>query len=265
MNVTDQDIPSPRQLAAGFLMPDRGKARNSLKRPIGATPLTFPFQRDDKIAAWMWGSGPTILLVHGWEGSNADMDAFVSPLVSAGFLVVALDLPGHGASSGKFAPIPLLADAIRVVGETVGPVYGIVGHSVGCAATVTALSRGLAAERVVLLAAPVSYRDQARMVARQYGFDESEWFEMEASLNQLGADLEAIDFNAMAPTLRPAALFIHSEDDKVIPIGPIRDAAPLWKGALFRTVQGLGHMRLLGDAEVIEDVIAFLKDRRQLV
>src|SRR4051812_35581367 len=33
------------------------------------------------IAAWSWGEGPTVLLVHGWEGRAAQLVPFVEPLL----------------------------------------------------------------------------------------------------------------------------------------------------------------------------------------
>ncbi|MEO1075318.1 MAG: hypothetical protein AAFX41_05055, partial [Bacteroidota bacterium] len=48
------------------------------------------------------GTSPkTALLVHGWEGDALNFVAFVGPLRKAGFDVVALDGPAHGASSGE--------------------------------------------------------------------------------------------------------------------------------------------------------------------
>src|ERR1041385_6579395 len=37
--------------------------------------------RVDGLAAWRWGSGPPVLLVHGWGGRGAQLGAMVSPLV----------------------------------------------------------------------------------------------------------------------------------------------------------------------------------------
>src|SRR5205823_2922525 len=44
-----------------------------------------------RVNAWRWGAGPTVLLVHGWEGRGSQLGAFVEPLVRAGLSVVAFD------------------------------------------------------------------------------------------------------------------------------------------------------------------------------
>ena len=153
MTVIEQSrIPTPEQAAHLFLTPDRAKARLPQMRPPGARALSIPFGEGGALAAFEWGEGQPVLLVHGWEGSHADMDGFVAPLVASGFRAVAMDLPGHGVSTGTLAPIPLMAKAVRAVADAIGGTHGLIAHSIGCAALMTALARGLEAGRVVLLA-----------------------------------------------------------------------------------------------------------------
>jgi hypothetical protein len=107
-----------------------------------------------QIAAWEWGAGPTVALVHGWGSRAGRFSVMAAALVDAGLRVVAHDGPAHGASTGRFASLPEFARALRAVADKAGPIHGVVGHSLGGAAAVLALRDGLAAERVVLLAAP---------------------------------------------------------------------------------------------------------------
>lgn len=257
-----QVLPSPQQAARIFITPARGKARIPEVRPPDARARTVSFEGGESIAIWEWDeqSRPAVLLVHGWEGTHADMDNFVAPLRDTGFRVAAFDLPAHGASSGKRAPIPLIAKAIRHVADTVGPLHGIVAHSIGCAATVTALTRGLSVERAVLLSSPSNYRKQARLIGKMVGINDATWPAMEAELNTLGTELENIDFSTMAKTLSIPALVMHSDDDRVVPMQDAREATALWRNATFRLLTGLGHMRVLSDADVIASSVAFLKD-----
>src|SRR6185369_13228471 len=53
---------------------------------------------DGDLAVWHWGTGPRVLLVHGWNGHAGRLSSFVQPLVEAGFGVVAFDAPAHGIS-----------------------------------------------------------------------------------------------------------------------------------------------------------------------
>jgi pimeloyl-ACP methyl ester carboxylesterase len=107
-----------------------------------------------ELAAWEWGAGPTIILVHGWGSRAGRFSAMARALAETGFRVVAYDAPAHGRSTGRFASLPEFARALRAVADTVGPVHGLVGHSLGGAAAALALRDGLHAQRIVLLAAP---------------------------------------------------------------------------------------------------------------
>src|SRR5690606_12674595 len=64
------------------------------------------------VAAWLYGRtenprGETVLLVHGWEDDHLSWAPLADRLVRDGYRVLALDLPGHGRSPGKIAPIPV--------------------------------------------------------------------------------------------------------------------------------------------------------------
>jgi alpha-beta hydrolase superfamily lysophospholipase len=98
---------------------------------------------DHQIAAWEWGAGPLVLLVHGW-GSRAGRFSTLGPaLVEAGFRVVAHDAPAHGISTGTESALPLFAEAVRMVGAYFGPAAAVIGHSLGGASAVLALRDGL--------------------------------------------------------------------------------------------------------------------------
>jgi len=79
--------PRPRDAAASSL--DLIDAKSSLLEHKGRA-----------IATWTWGArsreAPAVLLAHGWGGHAAQMRAFVFPLLSAGYRVVAFVQPAHG-------------------------------------------------------------------------------------------------------------------------------------------------------------------------
>lgn len=55
------------------------------------------------VAVYEWGPGsaPAVVLVHGWELRTSFWRAWVPLLLAAGYRVVALDGPAHGASGGR--------------------------------------------------------------------------------------------------------------------------------------------------------------------
>src|SRR6185295_4257728 len=69
------------------------------------------------LAAWRWGHGPAVLLVHGWGSRGSRLGSFVTPLTAAGYSVVAFDAPGHGASAGRLSSLPQFISAIERLGR----------------------------------------------------------------------------------------------------------------------------------------------------
>jgi pimeloyl-ACP methyl ester carboxylesterase len=105
-----------------------------------------------RIETWTWGTGPSVLLVHGWGGRGTQLGAYVAPLVARGFSVVTFDAPGHGASDEGVVTIPEMTAAIHTVAGSRGPLAGLVAHSVGALTATAALHEGLNADAVVFVA-----------------------------------------------------------------------------------------------------------------
>ncbi|HEX8428338.1 alpha/beta hydrolase [Hymenobacter sp.] len=80
---------------------------------------------------WNPTGARTVLLVHGWEHRASFWGHMAAGLVAAGYRVVALDAPAHGASDGRQATLVSFAGAIQAVANAIGPVYGVVAHSSG--------------------------------------------------------------------------------------------------------------------------------------
>src|SRR5882724_8654260 len=49
-----------------------------------------------ELAAWEWGQGPAVILVHGWGSRAGRFSAMGQALVDGGFRVIAYDGPAHG-------------------------------------------------------------------------------------------------------------------------------------------------------------------------
>ena len=65
-----------------------------------------------QLACWSWGSGPVVLLMHGWGSRAGRFRLFVPELRRLGFRVVAFDGPGHGRTGGNSASLPQFAAAL---------------------------------------------------------------------------------------------------------------------------------------------------------
>jgi pimeloyl-ACP methyl ester carboxylesterase len=248
---------TPSQAAKLFLRPQ--KKRNP------ADPTGLPdSQRNDfefeglKLAFWQAGAGPMVFLLHGWEGSSADMTQFVAPLLSAGFSVAALDLPAHGASEGTLVSLFQFTRATKQLLDHIGHPHAFIAHSVGCPVVIEAIHAGINVNAVVLIGTPARYKDQAFMVASQLGLDRDGTKQMLEELKSMDVDVSAINTPAAVRDLKVPGLIIHSEDDKVIPQVLGKEVADAWPGARFMSMSGLGHRRILSSSEVIAAAVEFV-------
>ena len=106
--------------------------------------------RSSKLNVYEWKKGPdVVLLVHGWQGRASQFNVLVRSLRARGFTVVAFDAPACGASEGSTTDIADYIDAMRKLQRIYGPFAGVVGHSFGALAALSAINEGLDARRVV--------------------------------------------------------------------------------------------------------------------
>ncbi len=246
--------------ALAFLTPSRARSGGVVS--AGGERLEFRGECG-RLVAHAWGSGPAVLLVHGWEGSRDDLMPFVAPIVACGLRAILLDLPAHGESEGSRTSIPAAARDLLALQRQLGhELHGVLAHSVGSAVVVQALAQGLPAGRVVLISAPESYSDYALKAAAAMGLDSAETERMLADLLALGVDVRAMSTQKSAAMLSQPALFVHSLDDRVVPVGDGRAGASAWPGARLLEFNGLGHKAILRSSEVINASVDFLATKK---
>lgn len=214
-----------------------------------------------RIAAWRWGQGPAVLLVHGWEGRGAQLGAFVEPLVASGLSVVAFDAPGHGDSPGHRAYVTDLADAVIDVAAASGPVHATIAHSFGAAAVLLAYARGgLDAPHNVMIAPNVLLDDTVRRFARAIGLDEPDRLGFEQHLAaSTGLSLEALGPERLAAARDADLLVVHDRGDREVPLANAEALAAAWPGARLHATGGLGHHRILRDPDVLERAVEVVR------
>jgi pimeloyl-ACP methyl ester carboxylesterase len=211
------------------------------------------------LAAHAWGTGPPVLLVHGWEGRGTQLGRFVEPLAGAGYRVIALDLPAHGESAGTRTDLIECTEALRKVGRDIGPLAGIVAHSFGGAITTLALERGLDVAAVVLIAAPSSIDDVIRRFGELTGLRRASMQAFRAGIERLtGVRLADVEIFERVAALRVPALVVHDRGDNEVPFHDAERLAAQWPRAVLMATERLGHRRILKDEKVIRRAVAFV-------
>lgn len=226
-----------------------------------ATGTPFAVQHDAmSLAAWSWGSGPTILLMHGW-GSRASRFRFFAPaLAAAGYRAVALDGPGHGATGGTRATMPEFAAAIARVVAQVGPVSGYLGHSLGAGAVLLAMRRHVPAAPTVLLAAPADPEVFWKRFIHHLRVPANVARLAEANLaRELGFAWSDLDARLTVAALRTAVLVLHDEGDGEVPWQEGEAIARASPAGEFVRTTGLGHRGIMRDPAVVDRAVAFFE------
>jgi pimeloyl-ACP methyl ester carboxylesterase len=239
--------------------PRRPEAEIDLLRTARARPMHVGARR---IETWVWGAGPSVLLVHGWGGRGAQLGAFVEPLVARGFSVVTFDAPGHGASDAGLVTIPEMTDAILAVAAARGPLAGLIAHSVGATAATRALYEGLDGGAVVLVGPAADLVSPAVRFTTALGFTAAVRERMRQRIEaRVGRSWSAFDATALAPTLHAPLLVIHDRGDAEVPWQHGLAITHAWRGAGLLTTDGLGHRRILRDPDVVAAAVAFMNAR----
>lgn len=242
-----------------FCRPPRARPRAHEDEFLATgTPFDLPISTGT-LKAWSWGSGETVLLVHGWGSRAARFRVLAPLLVERGFRVVAYDGPAHGQSPGKRTSLPEYSVALLEVAALLGPLHAAVGHSLGGAAVAVALHRGLRLERAALIApfgAPPEFVDRfAKLIALPAGARDR----MVANLERrLGLRFQDLHVAELARKLRTPALVIHDQDDQDIPLAEGRAIAEAWPGSRFVETKGLGHHAIMRDAAVAKSIVEFV-------
>ncbi|WP_232338563.1 alpha/beta hydrolase [Lysobacter soli] len=215
------------------------------------------------ITAYVWGDPkrqPYVLFAHGWSSHGTRVGAWLPRLRAAGYAVVAFDQPAHGRSPGERATLPCFTRHLMAVGEHFGPAAVVIGHSLGGAATANALSRGLKAERAVLIAPaadPVAAAERfadllwigQTLTQRMFKYFES----------RIGMSFDEQQAHRTAPVIGRPALIVHDLEDRDVPWSEGERYARYWPDSRLLTTRGLGHRRVLDDEVVIASVMRFLR------
>lgn len=151
---------------------------------LAADRVSFRAADGTALSAEFWpASGtnlPAVVLVHMLTRSSRDWDSTAERMHQAGFLVLALDLRGHGDSSGSLSSsadlTPLLQDVVAAIAwmkhrpEVAPTRIGLAGASVGASLAIQAAAADPSIRSVALLSPGIDYRGlKSDTAMKKYG------------------------------------------------------------------------------------------------
>lgn len=206
-----------------------------------------------------WGeSDKRVLLVHGWNGRGLQLGAFAQTLEDSGYQVIALDLPGHGASTGSSTNGVECAGAIAHIVNKLN-IQTVISHSFGALCTVHAASQGLDIN-IVTISSPEDVSFLISEFTRTLDVPEKALHIFRRLLeDQFGEDIwQRFKLSEVVKGFTNKGLIIHDENDKLVPIATSELIHRNWKNSQFYRSKGLGHMRILRHDSIVEQVKNFI-------
>jgi pimeloyl-ACP methyl ester carboxylesterase len=206
----------------------------------------------------------TVLVIHGWRSRSEHMRAFIDAFRLAGSRVIALDLPGHGRSTGRRLHMANAVAAAHAAGQWFGPFAAVVGHSFGGAVAVNAVVGSvkgippLSAERLVLIAAPSSMPAIFEDFGRFLNLGPRTQTVLADLVERIaGHPLESY-VGAIQLAEQPIeTLVVHAADDKEVSPDHARGFAAAGPHIRLVWANGFGHRRILGDPTTVVHSVDF--------
>lgn len=207
----------------------------------------------------------TVLVIHGWHSRTDHMAALIDALRRSGARVIAIDLPGHGKSSGRRLNMANAVEAAAMAAEWFGPFDAVVGHSFGGAVAVNAIVgsiRGIpavAAERLVLISAPNSMPAYFADFGRMMDLGTRTQTALVGHIERLsGRPLDDfVGANQLAQVEIPT-LVIHAPDDKEVLAENAKAYAGAGRHVRLVWAPGLGHRRIVAGPGVLAELTSFV-------
>jgi len=210
------------------------------------------------IASYSWGHGSeTILCVHGWQSNSFRWKKFIESFDHARYTVLAIDAPGHGASSGRILNVPMYARLIAQIMEET-EIDFILGHSMGCFSALHAMHDETAKrpKAAVLLAAAASAEEFVGFFKEIVGLSNRAERELRIFFKSyVGHEVSYFETNRYAPSMEFPALIIHDRGDLEIPVKYAQRLHEAWPQSELVLTDGLGHR--MRDISVVDQTIHF--------
>lgn len=233
----------------------RARERNWLK---DAEAVTLP-TRHGELAGWSWGKGPTVILLHGWNGRGSQMGWLAREIAARGFRSVAFDGPAHGRSPGRRTNLINHSAALVDVAAGTADLHGIVGHSFGALAISYRWAELPPVDRIVMISPPAEMKIYSRMFMRAVGgSDEVHRRMLEIYRRRFGVVWDELSVETLAPDLDIPLLVVHDRSDRQAPFSHGERTCRTWTDARLFETEGLGHLRILRNEAVAEEVAGFM-------
>jgi len=217
---------------------------------------------DKAVKCWKWGSGPSILLAHGWNGRGIQLHRFIEPLVQRGFSAIAYDGPGHGESQGTTSSYFEFTDTIRTILTSSNgyKVQGVIAHSLGASAAVNSMVKEHRSLGAVLIAPALRLAEVLYSFFDDLGLPKPIYENLIKEYeNQFGYHMDRDNPSNLLKHMESKILIVHDKNDLTIPYLDSKELSNKFQNIELHTTEGLGHKGVLADRSVVDFAVNYLE------
>jgi len=211
-----------------------------------------------EIIGMKWGTGPSVLFIHGWAGRGTQFCKFIPLLEEKGLSVVTFDAPSHGMSSSRTTNALEILESLTAVASVVGDIHALVGHSFGCCFALAGANL-LKASKVILFAPQFDARADLRSWVVEAGVKgdilDNILKGFEKKYQKRFEDFNPCD---VGPKTKAFVLIFHDLGDKACKIENSKKLMKKLNKGLLKITEGLGHNRILRDEKTVKEAVFFL-------
>jgi len=239
--------------------------RESIKKippftPEGVSVSTFRLNRKT-VYYWCAGSGPAVLLVHGWASCGNQMADLAQALLDKGYKVIWMDAPAHGQSTGWQTNLFECAEAISEIQKLEGNFEAVIAHSFGVPCSLYAMKKGLVTNKFIAISTPATATGLIDKFCKIIKANQKTHQSLSWRMNRFIGDLTMSEIAAedMAREIDQQCLVIHDKHDRMIRSKEGLAVQKNLKYSTFMLTHRLGHNRILKNPQVISRCIEFVQ------
>lgn len=201
-----------------------------------------------------------ILLVHGWSGRGTQLVKIADAALEHGFSTISFDAPAHGKSGSKTTLMPEFIASILEIEKQFGPFEFAIGHSLGGMSILNAIKQGLKVDKAVIIGSGDIIQDILDDFVLKLEMKPKIALMMKKHFEKkYKVEMESYSASLAAQSVAVPVLVIHDENDDDIDVKAAYNIHKNLKNGELMITNRLGHRKILGDKNVIEKILNFIK------
>ena len=213
------------------------------------------------IMVYQYGkSDKKVLLVHGWSGRGTQLFKIADALLKEGYATVSFDAPAHGKSPGNSSIMLEFIASIFELEKQYGPFEVAIGHSLGGMAVLNAAKSGFKTDKIIVIGSGDIVHDIIDDFIKKLQLKPVIGLKLRAHFeNKYNEAMDNYSAFKAAEAIEKPILVVHDENDYEVPVKAGINIHQHVKNGELMITKGLGHRKILGDANVIQKIIEFIK------